>query len=252
MNARVSAETKSRADSQLVTSYALFIIVAALLVGFFAAPAFRVSRVTVTGAVQARSEIEAATGVVGADIYTMNAAAIWDAVWRVPNVLPCGVTLSFPNSVTVCARMRQPVLGWDTGDALYLVDKYGRIISTARTTSLPILRDTTHIPRAVGKNVNPWIVTSTKWVLRQMPHAAIDGFTLRIKHGVVVRSAHHWRAILGMPADGVTLRDRVAKLKALIGHGFKIGHPLAFADLTGGQAVVVRFRGTTSLNGGTY
>ena len=58
----------------------------------------------------------------------------------------------------------------------------------------------------------------------------------------MVRSAHHWKALLGVPHDGKTLARRVATLKALIGHGFKIGHPLVFADLRPANKIV-QFKG---------
>jgi len=252
MSARATIETRRSqvASLQVWASYGLFVAVAALLVASFAAPSFRVSHVSVRGAPQAQSEIQAATGVVGANIFTMNAAKILDAVWRVPNVLPCGVTLSFPSTVTVCAHMRVPVIGWQTQNRLYLVDKYGRITGAAATTSLPILRDTTHVIRHVGADVDPWVVESAMWVLSQMRRADIAGFTLGEKHGLIVRSAHHWKAYLGLPQDSTTLARRVATLKALIGHGFHIGHPLAFADLTGSSSIIVRFHGLSTSNGG--
>jgi hypothetical protein len=248
MNSRAEDEESRRPAPRALTSYALFALVGALLLAFFFAPFFRVSSVNVDGPTRIQSEVQAAAGVTGDNILTIRAATVLARLWKVPNVVPCGVTLSFPNSVTVCAHARKPVLGLQTRGDLELVDKYGRIISTASSTTLPILRDTTGIPRVVGEWVNPWIVTATRYVMSHMTHADVVGFTLGPRRGITIRSQHGWRAVLGLPENPRRLRLRVYTLKAIISHGFKIGHPLEYADLTRSMPVA-QWRGLTSVTG---
>jgi hypothetical protein len=240
------AESPTRPGIHIIGGYAVFISTAALLVALFALPAFRVARVTVRGPQSAVGSIESATGIIGDNIFTIRAAAIATAAGRIPNVLVCGVTVSLPNTVSVCARLRRPVLGWKTKGGLFLVDKFGRVIATVDSTSLPVLRDTTRVPVSLGRYVSPWVVLTATTMLRMLPDARIKAFTLKQERGLVARSSTRWKAVIGDPESGLTISQRIATLKALIARGEKMGRLLRFADLTG-STVTARFHRASPL-----
>lgn len=241
---------RARSRTEILLSYLLFLTVAAVLVASFALPSFRVSRITVVGATGARDEIETATGLVGANIFTIRTAPTLEEARRVPDILVCGVTESIPNTISICARKRVPVLGWKTKLDLYMVDIYGRLISVVSSTTLPVVRDTTPYARSPGEYVDPWIVTAARWALRELPNARLAGFTLGARHGLTIRSAQGWRAVIGRPDTPVTVARRVATLKALLAHAVKNRRRLIYADLTGAN-ILVRLRPAAPVIGGS-
>src|SRR5581483_5062719 len=216
-------------NKEMLASYALFIGVAALFVIGFATPAFRVSRVSVVGAGVPVARIANAADVEGRNIFTIRAANIVHDVRRIPNVLVTGVHLAIPASVTIYAVLRKPLLAWKTKSQLFQVDKYGRIVDQVPTSVLPLVRDTTGSKISLGGYINEQYVTAIRYALKMLPHAAIMLVTLEANRGLVLRSVHGWRAVLGHP-NPRELARRVFTLKALLSlHSRK---RLVFANLT--------------------
>jgi hypothetical protein len=203
------------APPRLLTSYILLIVVAALLIAGFAAPNFRVSSVTVVGHNLPISTINAKSGVQGKDIFTVRSANVLANERRlVPKILVTGVQVALPNSVTVQAQLRMPVLGWRTKTSLFLVDKYGRLIKPVGATGLPTIRDTQPGVSTLGGYVDPNDITTAIYALHALGNPDLR-LTLDVKRGLVIRSATGWKAIMGTPT-GLELVRRIATLKQLL------------------------------------
>jgi cell division septal protein FtsQ len=227
----MNPSTENPPNRQFLISYALFVATAALLVAGFAAPNFRVTNVHVVGRDLPVSQIATASHAQGRNIFTIRAASLLNNLRRVPTVMITGVELAFPDSVTIRASMRQPVLGWRTRSDLYLVDEYGRLISHTSSTRLPVVRDTTPTAVALGGYVSENIVVAVTWALRMLKHADINRVTLGVRRGLVLGSGQGWRAVLGIPTARA-LAKRVNTLRELLALPDHTLHRLRLVDLT--------------------
>ena len=227
-------KASSGSSPRLLMSYILLVAVAALLIVGFAAPSFRVSRVTVVGRnlpTHAINAINAAAGVEGKDIFTVRSATVLaNERTQVANILVTGVDVNLPNSVIVRAKLRTPVLGWRTKTSLFLVDKYGRLIYKRGETTLPTIRDTRPGISVVGGYVDPNDITAAIYILNTLGKPNLR-LTLDVKRGLVIHSAAGWKAIIGTPT-GIELVRRVTTLKQLLVVATRNKKHLHMIDLT--------------------
>ncbi len=81
------------------------------------------------------------------------------------------------HGVIVTATLKQPSLGWSTGNQIYVLDKDGTVIGVAAgSVSFPVVYDGSNLPVAVGQRVAS--VHFVDFVSSIVPALAASGITV--------------------------------------------------------------------------
>ncbi|HLJ69008.1 MAG TPA: hypothetical protein VKX16_16775 [Chloroflexota bacterium] len=195
--------------------------------------AFRVERIAVVGAGVPQYRVEQAAGVLGQNVFSVRSDQIVWRVSRLPTVEVTRVDVSFPNTVTVYAHLRQGYALWQNGKTVYVLDQTGRIIGTSPAPSaLPLIV-------AVDSPSPPdfgmmQAVRYADTVLPGDPDGAILPAQLYRQYGLVLTGRSGWHALIGTGTPQ-NLGARVATLSAALKKIADQGQQLLFVDLRRGQ-----------------
>lgn len=190
--------------------YSFLLLIAALgLLGVMLSGYFRVRQVEVVGAGVPRQEIVQTSGVTGQNIFTVRSDEVVDRLNTIGQIAVQRVDTSFPGHVTIYARLRVAMVAWRRGNALYLLDPDGRIISQVGATKLPII-SSANGSGALGPGVVA-AVREAEQILPSAPGGAIAGFSFDNESGLTISAVAGWRAILGTGTPQ-TMVTRVAAL----------------------------------------
>jgi cell division septal protein FtsQ len=156
-------------------------LVIGLLIALFGlSKLFSVREITVIGPSSRQATIQAETlklakGWQG-DMLTLNGGALASALQRVdPTLKTVAVGRHFFHTITVTATLRQPSLGWSTGDQSYLLDLDGTAIGALPAGStLPVVSDGSNLPVTVGQQVAPQQFVA--FVVDLVPALKADGY----------------------------------------------------------------------------
>jgi cell division septal protein FtsQ len=110
------------------------------------------------------------------DMLTLNGGQLASALQRVdPTLKTVTVGRHFFHTVVITATLRQPSLGWSTGDQDYLLDLDGTAIGPLPSGStLPVVTDGSNLPVAVGQRVVPEQFVA--FVIDLVPALKTDGY----------------------------------------------------------------------------
>lgn len=233
-------ETGERSRRYLPLVWSLLLLAACLAsLGAAGAGVFRVREVRVVGANLPAEAIVQATGVMGQNIFTVRSDLVVSRLSRVREIVVQRVDTSFPDTVTIHARLRQSLVAWQIGHALYELDPDGRIIRQVQSTRLPVIvgTDTTG---ALG----PGVVEAVRYAVGALPAApngAIAIFQFQPHIGLVIVGRSGWTADIGTGSPQ-TLVNRIATLVSALAAIRAEKRQLEFIDLRY-RVPYARFRG---------
>jgi hypothetical protein len=196
---------------------------------------FTVKKVQVIGTDLPREKIVQASDVVGHNIFRVRADGVIDRLQSVPDIVVEQVETSFPDQVTIHARLREAMVAWQRGNAIFLLDSAGRVIKQVPKTDLPVI---------VGEDrhgaFGPGVVQAVRYAVRALPNApsgAIAGFRVVPASGLTIVGKSGWRAVAGQGSARV-LVARVAFLEALLRKLGPRAEQLAIIDVRNRQGAV--------------
>lgn len=217
----------------------LLLIVSALtaVAWIYASPIFRVSRIQVTGVQRLDGATIAATsGLLGQSIFTMNQAAVADAIGKNPLVKTVSIASLPPNGVAIQIQERQPWGFWKLGQTHYLVDDDGVVIGPASLRpDLPLIVDKGSGELVPGQQVDGEAVRLAQWLQKNLPRAMPTkaiAFEYAKNGGLVAVIDGGRRARFG---DGQDLERKVAIWKAILAQAAKAGLDPKHVDLRFGD-----------------
>lgn len=190
--------------------YSIVALLACLgALGAALAGVFTVSGVTVRGGGLPTGAIVRAADVKGANIFAVQSDAVVARVSAIRNVAVQRVETSFPNRVTIFARVRPAMAAWRQGSILYLLDAGGQIIGRTTTTTLPVINST-----GASHPLDPAIIVAVRAATRRLPPGTVAQFRVGA-NGLTILSSAGWTAIVGNGRDQ-TLVNRIATLAAFL------------------------------------
>jgi hypothetical protein len=188
----------------------------------------KVLEVRVVGANLPAGAIVAASGVVGQNIFTVQSDQVVSRLSSIREIAVRRVEADFPDTVTIYALMRTPLVAWRDGKTLYELDPEGRIIRQVASTSLPVVvgSDTTG-------PLGPGVVQAVRYAvvtLPQAPGGAISVLHFDPKNGLSITGRAGWTAVIGR-GQAQTLVNRIATLSAVLVKVHPRPDHLVFVDL---------------------
>ena len=228
------------------------IALALVAVGFaLFSPNFHVGQVTVEGTGNpALVHSIQYMGMQGQNIFLIDISDFTSRVDALPLVASASIQKAWPNSLTVSIVERQPVLLWQTPQAIYSVDSHGIVIGLASETAgadhLMAVVDARS--KAVTQRVQPGTQLSAadiafaQQVFAQLPQAtSISTFMLRYdvatdsqssgNGSFIVESPQGWIAYLGSADDTNPLDNRLVELQQILSRAQQQQLKLATVDL---------------------
>lgn len=150
------------------------------------------------------------------NIFRIRSDQVVSRLSRVPEVTVERVETSFPDQVTIHARLRRAMVAWQSQGTLYLVDPQGNIIDRVKATTLPVI---------IGVNgsgdqpsLGPGVVQAVRYAVDLLPAAPggeIAAFSFDHQAGLSIVGRPGWQAQIGA-GDAQTLVQRVATLAAFL------------------------------------
>ncbi len=204
----------------------LGLCVCLLLLGLAGGGFFTVKTVNVVGTNLPVAQIQQAAGVSGQNIFTVRSDQVIDNVATISSVEVTKVETSFPGMVTIYARMRQPVLAWQSAHGLFLLDVTGHVIARVPTTSFPIVAGGSQPP-------NGDIIAGIRYAVSALPAApngTIAGFVMDPRTGLNIDGKTKWKAVLGS-SNAQTMVGRVATLVSVLQAASTRGQSVSYVDL---------------------
>lgn len=189
---------------------------------------FTVREVRVVGVNVPSDEIVAASGLVGQNIFTVQSDNVVRRLSSVREIAVRRVETDFPDTVTIYALMRTPLVAWRDGKALYELDPEGRIIRQVATTSLPVV-----IGPATAGSLGPGVVQAVRYAvvtLPRDPNGAIATLRFEPGNGLTITGRAGWTAIIGR-GRAQTMVNRIATLSAVLVKVQSRPDHLVFVDL---------------------
>lgn len=174
---------------------------------------FTVRHVAVVGKNLPSATLVAAAGVEGQNIFTVRSDEVISRLDGVREVAVRRIETSFPDTVTIYARLRVPMAAWRHGTALFLLDPQGRIIKQVASTNLPIITSTGN-ESALSTGVVEAVREAVQ-LLPPVPHGAISSFEYDPNNGLTIVGTDGWRAIIGTGSPQTTV-NRVATLASFL------------------------------------
>jgi cell division septal protein FtsQ len=204
------------------------IVLLGLMAGFLFASLsgqFSVRQIRVVGKGLPVAQIDQYAGVAGENIFTVRSDDVIANLAGVQEVAVRRVDVTFPDRVTIYARMRQAIAAWKTSAGLFLLDPDGRIIKSGKGTTLPIISSTQQ-----NGSLGPGVVEAVHEaviLLPRAPNGAIAGFRYDPQSGLTITAKSGWQAVVGMGGRRV-MANRIATLAEFLrkmsaqGRSFKI------------------------------
>jgi hypothetical protein len=190
--------------------------------------AYRVRHVDVVGANLPAAEIVQAADVTDRNIFRLRSDAIIARLATLPSVEVRHVSTSFPDTVTIYARVRHPYAAWRVGGTTSLLDDTGRIIGQVKITTLPTVAGSPAMqPPGFG------VLQAVRYAndaLPTAPDGALARCEMRRMVGLVIVGQSGWQAVIGWGSPR-QLVQRVATLATLLGAIASRAEHLGHADL---------------------
>jgi hypothetical protein len=232
------AATRKSVEQERVHPAVPSIAVLGLSLGFlFAAVSgqFAVRQIQVVGAGLPVDTIDRAAGVEGANIFTVRSDEVVANLASLQEIAVQRVDVSFPDHVTIYARMRQAMVAWKAPGGLYLLDPEGRIIKAVTSTTLPVITSTER-----DRSLGPGIVEAVREavvLLPAAPNGAIASFSYDPHVGLTITGRAGWRAVVGMGSRRA-MANRIATLAAILRKSKAQGRPFPGVDLRSKYPVI--------------
>lgn len=210
-----------------------------LMAGFlFAALSgqFSVRQIRVVGEGLPVARIDQSAGVVGKNIFTVRSDAVIANLAGVQEVAVRRVDVTFPDRVTIYARMRQAMVAWRTAAGLFWLDPDGRIIKSVKATTLPIITSAEQ-----NGSLGPGVVEAVHEaviLLPAAPNGAIAGFHYDPRAGLTITGKSGWQAVVGMGGPR-TMANRIAILAQFLRKAHAQGRTFKRLYLQSGAAYAV-------------
>jgi cell division protein FtsQ len=161
---------------------------------------FVITQVQVTGAhdLDAGRVVQAA-GVIGKPLYRVNIAAVQRAVAQLPLVQSDTVTTSWPHTVRIGIRERQPWGTWQSGGQNYLVDAQGKVLDIVSAPEPHTIYDLDATPGLqLGDQVDGDAIRLADQLIEELPatisqqvakleYSSEDGLDVITDRGVLAR-----------------------------------------------------------------
>ncbi len=177
---------------------------------------FRVRHIDVVGSNLPVDRIIQASRVYDQNIFRIRSDQVVSRLSSVREVAVDQVETSFPDRVTIRARLRRAMVAWQSRGGLYLVDPQGNLIDRVTSTTLPVI---------IGVNgggdqpaLGPGIVQAVRYAVELLPAApggGIAAFSFDHQAGLSIVGRPGWQAQIGA-GDAQTLVQRIATLAAFL------------------------------------
>jgi len=177
---------------------------------------FRVRHIDVVGSNLPVDRIIQASRVYDQNIFRIRSDQVVSRLSSVREVAVDQVETSFPDRVTIRARLRRAMVAWQSRSGLYLVDPQGNLIDRVTSTTLPVI---------IGVNgggdqpaLGPGIVQAVRYAVELLPAApggGIAAFSFDHQAGLSIVGRPGWQAQIGA-GDAQTLVQRIATLAAFL------------------------------------
>lgn len=211
----------------LLSAAALLACLAAI--GAALSGSFTVQRVVVVGSGLPTATIVSAAQLSGKNIFRLRADQVVSRLdQQVHQIAVTRVATSFPNQVTIYARLRRPLVAWQSNQGLVLLDAEGWIIGSVAKTNLPIISGD-----GAARGVPPSIIRAVSYAFRVLPASgpgAINAFQVQPRTGLVIVDRSGWSADIGH-GTAQTLVNRIATLGSVLQAIQAQGKRLQFIDL---------------------
>ncbi|MDO8674057.1 MAG: FtsQ-type POTRA domain-containing protein [Dehalococcoidia bacterium] len=199
---------------------------------FYISPVFRISQVTVVGAVGLTAErVAQSADVDGQNILAVDRDEVARVVGQIPVVRSARVTRNLPNEVVITIEERQPWAVWQVKEAKYVIDDEGVVIGTAAPQGLVTIVDTGGQSIKLGSRVEPNTVELARRLTDLLPKQVgvlPKRFEYTADAGLVVVTDKAWQARFG---DLSNLDYKVATLKAIVSSAAERKSKLEMIDL---------------------
>ncbi|MDE3089977.1 MAG: FtsQ-type POTRA domain-containing protein [Chloroflexota bacterium] len=218
---------------QKVAASVLMLLVLAVLFEFFNGDWFYVYALDVNGIQYlSQGEVERASGVIGYNIFFVDAHAVERALAKLPEVKSVRVTTGLPQRVTVSVEERAPDVIWLRGAEAYWVDAEGIVFrARANLTTLPSIRDLDQVTVKPGQPVAPDAFAASR-ALRAVWPDAPRAFEWSTARGLAYTDEHGWKIYLG---DASEMAGKLATLRALVPQLLSQNAKIKFIDLSKGD-----------------
>lgn len=203
------------------------------LFGCFLSPAFRVNRVEVVGNhFASESSVVAASGLVGANVFAVDPAAVRSRVLSLALVEGVDVGFRLPSTAIITVRERAPAYLWKVDPTLYLVSADGTVLGpTTRENQPVIVVDADRQPVEVGGRVDARVLAEADYLTRALPVVAglSPHYLLYSRgQGLVIPTADGIRVAVG---DDLGLPDKLAELRPVLDLARAQRPPATLVDL---------------------
>lgn len=196
----------------------LAVVIGSVLTVLVTDPRFAVRDVVVQGVVTVSGpSLAETTGVLGRSVFGVDARQVARRIAGLPAVRHVDVYTETPDRLVIRVTERQAAIVWDTGQAVFILDRDGTVLARADRTApdLPKVRVLAAGPIAVGERVDPLTVRAALAVLDRLPaEAGVSRAAVVIDPviGVIVQT-ESWNAIVGTDEQ---LGEKLAVLKILL------------------------------------
>ncbi len=218
---------------QKIAAAGLALLVIAALFEFFNGDAFYVYGGQVTGLqFMSKTEIERASGVIGYNIFFIDARAVERTLAKLPEVKSVRVSTGLLNQFAIAVDERTPEIVWLRGVETYWVDGDGIIFKArANLTQLPALRDLDQATVKPGQPAPPDAINAYRAVRALWP-AAPRAFEWSAARGLSYTDEHGWKIYLG---DANQMAGKLVTLRALVPQLISQNAKIKFIDLSKGD-----------------
>jgi cell division septal protein FtsQ len=212
---------------------ALIVLIAAVTFFVFITDTFYVYHLEIAGMRNlTAAEVQPASGVMGHNIFFVEARSVERAIAKLPEVKSVRVTTGIPSRVSVDIVERKPEISWLRGNEVYWVDLDG-IGFRARTNlaELPVIRDLDQKAIKLGERVYPDAVNAF-WEFRAAYPSGPRSVEWSAARGLAFTDERGWRIYMG---DANEMAGKVAKLRALVAQLVAQNARIRFIDLGRGE-----------------
>lgn len=216
-----------------IIAAAFSLLILGALFEFFNGDAFYVYNFDITGTrFLTRAVIESTSGLIGYNIFFVDARAVEHSLSKLPEVKSVQVSTGLPNLVNVQIEERVPEIMWLRGTDAYWLDHDG-IVFRARSnlTQLPVIRDLDQVAVKPGQSIQSQAFAAYL-ALRSAAPAAPRVFEWSSVRGLAYVDDHGWKIYLG---DSSEMAGKLAKLGALVSQLASQNAHLTFIDLSKGD-----------------
>lgn len=190
---------------------------------------FTVTRVQVVGTGLPQAAIVQAADVTGKNIFRIRTDALVDQLdTRVPSIAVTRVETALPDTVTIYAQERHPIVAWQRGASLVLVDPSGWVIGPVKSTTLPIISGSD-----TAQRIAPSTIEAVTYAVSALPATgpdAVASFQMESSTGLIIVGRGGWQADVGA-GTARTLLNRIATLHSILDTVRAGGRRLQFVDL---------------------